>query len=143
MTRRQLLYVATLGVLGFRIALQLAASHAPPSGSPKVWLSAIGLALRGNLPLASVMAISLILFIAAWFVLLRTKRGTLLDFLSERESAATLLAMAFSWSAPMLLAPGALLGSDWGPQLRASILAVDNLRSFELPVWNFIFGNGT
>lgn len=141
-TRRQLLLLVALGLLGFRVTLQIAESGAKYPAPPREWLLGLWATLRTNLPLGAGMAISAILFVAALFLLARTTRGAPLEFLSERESAACLLVMAFFWSAPMLMAPGALLGGDWGPQLRAALLALDSLRSFELPVWTFLFGNG-
>jgi hypothetical protein len=142
MRLRQAALGVTLGLLGFRVALQMAVSHVKYSALPKEWLLGVWSALRTDLPLGALVSTSVIVFVAGLFLLIRTTQGTLLEFLSERESATFLLVIAFSWSAPMLLAPGALLGGDWGPQLRAALLASDSMRSLELPVWTFLFGNG-
>lgn len=135
MSSRRPLYAASIALCCFRFSVQPIVERSLQATSP-------GQAVVSQLFAIIIAAVLAALFSIALVRLIARNRGTLLALLSEREGSAVLLATAAIWSAPMLLGPGALLGDDWAPQLRAAIQALDSLHSLALPAWTFVYGNG-
>lgn len=142
MTRRRLLYASAASLCLVRIALHLLLIRAPLSAGLSTWLRALLTTLRTSPLLIAPLAVSVILALVTLRLLIASTRGARVKFLSQRESAAVLLATGFMWSLPMILGPGVLLGDDWAPQLRAALLALDSFRSSQIPAWSFLYGNG-